>query len=467
MVSAYFGVYMKESRPRIVISASHRSSGKSTISIGICAALREAGHVVHPFKKGPDYIDPMWLTAASGRECRNLDFFMMGPEAMGQSFSEAGTGADVSVIEGNMGLYDGLDLKGSDSTAALSRLLKAPTILVVNARRMTRGVAPLVLGYQKFEPETRIAGVVLNRVRGVRHEKKLREALDYYCGIEVVGAIPDQEELFIEERHLGLTPLNEDTSLHPVIARISTAVKESVDLDRVMEIAASAPVMTIDPGPVMAIPEPHVRIGIASDPAFTFYYPENLEALALAGAELVPFNTLKDDRLPEVQGLYLGGGFPEIYMEELERNGRLRDQIRSSVEAGMPVYAECGGLMYLARSISFQGKKSAMAGVLPCDVEMYDRPMGHGYVKIENTGNGPWPLMDETIQAHEFHHSKVVNLENVEFAYRMARGYGVDGKHDGILYKNVLASYAHLHSSGTPAWANGFVTFVNRVNYGG
>ncbi len=451
--------------PRILISAPHRSSGKSTISIGLCAALREAGLTVQPFKKGPDFIDPMWLTSASGRECRNLDFFMMGQKAIIDTFSAVSRGADLNVIEGNMGFYDGLDLKGTDSTAALSRLLEAPAILVVNARRMTRGVAPLVLGHQQFEPGINIAGVILNRVRGARHEKKLCDALSHYCRVEVVGVIPDQKELFIEERHLGLTPVKEDTGLLPVIDRIAHAVKKYVDLEKIRSIARSAPPIQSSASEEMTLPTPTLRLGMASDPCFTFYYPENLHALRLAGAELVPFNTLKDSHLPDVKGLYLGGGFPEVFMEALEKNASLRAEIRSAIEKGMPVYAECGGLMYLTRSISYKGRTRSMVGSLPCDVEMHKRPMGHGYVLLQPNGNSPWMTKRTEIRAHEFHHSQVVNPENLKFAYKMTRGNGIDGEHDGILYKNVLASYTHLHNAGAPGWAERFISFVRDIDF--
>lgn len=455
----------KESRPRILISAPHRSSGKSTLSIGLSAAFVASGVTVQPFKKGPDYIDPMWLTVASGRECRNLDFFMMGEENIRRTFAAAGRNADLSLIEGNMGFYDGLDLEGSDSTAALSRLLQTPSILVVNTRRMTRGIAPLVLGHQHFEPETPVVGVILNRVRGTRHEKKLREALARYSDIEVVGAIPDKKDLFIEERHLGLTPIKEDQSLPPVIEHIAGAVKAHVDLERILDIARSAPGIKREDTASVSFPEPDVRIGIAVDPAFTFYYPENLSALRRAGAELVSFNTLQDPSLPEVDALYLGGGFPEVFMEGLEKNASLRREIREAVEAGIPVYAECGGLMYLTRSISYQGRKRSMVGALPCDVEMHKRPMGHGYVILKTTGKTPWLTRRDAVHAHEFHHSKVVNLGKVDFAYRMVRGQGVDGEHDGILYKNVLASYAHLHAAGDPRWASEFIAFVRETGF--
>jgi cobyrinic acid a,c-diamide synthase len=451
-----------KARPRIVISAPHRSSGKSTISIGLCAALQKSGLVVQTFKKGPDYIDPMWLSAASGRECINLDFFMMGEDRILSAFGTATEGGEIAIVEGNMGFFDGLDPEGRDSTAALSRLLGAPAILVVNARRMTRGVAPLILGHLQFEPDTNIAGVILNRIRGVRHEKKLKEALARYCNIEVVGAIPDQKELFIRERHLGLTPIKEDAGLSPVIDNLADTVAAYVDLGRIRKIAESAPSIAVAAESPPIVRSPEVRIGLAADQAFTFYYPESLRALREAGAELVPFHSMTDKRLPSVQALYIGGGFPEIFMDELERNGSLRTEIREQIEDGLPVYAECGGLMYLARSISYDGKKRSMVGVLPCDVEMHRRPMGHGYVTLSPTGESPWGSAGGVIRGHEFHHSKVVNLGKVEFAYKMARGFGVDGEHDGICYRNVLASYAHLHIASVQSWAESFVAFVRR-----
>ncbi len=445
---------------RVLISAPHRSSGKSTISIGLCAAWQRQGLQVQPFKKGPDYIDPMWLSAATGRDCCNLDFFMMGRKEILRSFGASSRGADLNVIEGNMGFFDGLDLEGSDSTAALSRLLKAPAILVVNARGMTRGVAPLLLGHLQFEPGTPVAGVILNRVRGTRHEKKLKEALDRYAHIAVVGAIPDQKEAIIRERHLGLTPVRESAGLPAVVDRLADLVSTYVDLERIREIAAAAPPLPVAPQALTPLPPPQVRIGVAWDPAFTFYYPENLRALRAAGAELVFFNTMTEENLPAVNGLYMGGGFPEIFMDELEGNRSLRHEIKGRIEEGLPVYAECGGLMYLSRSISFAGKRCPMVGALPCDVEMKRRPMGHGYVVLRPAGESPWASAGVEVRGHEFHHSRVVNLGKVAFAYKMVRGFGVDGEHDGMVYRNVLASYAHLHIASAPAWAERFVSLV-------
>ena len=468
--------------PRLVISAPHRSSGKTTVSIGLCAALRRAGLEVQPFKKGPDFIDPMWLTAASGRDCRNLDQFMMGDEEILRSASRNGAGAGIAVIEGNMGLFDSIDVEGRGSTSDLARQLEAPVILVVNTRNMTRSIAPLIQGFTGFEPDIRIAGVILNKVSGPRHEDKLRKVLERYTDIEVVGALRRRPEIEIIQRHLGLQPAREALGSAEVVAQIEKIIAAGVDLDRVRAIAASAPPLAGGEAAPLPLagketttpplagrqtagsphPEPSIRLGVAQDRAFTFYYPENLEALRLARAELVPFSPMADEKLPQVDGLYIGGGFPEVFMKELEENSALRAGIRSAVEAGMPVYAECGGLMYLSGKMSWQGKAREMVGALPCDIVMHEKPRGHGYMELEAEGAGGWFEPGLKIRGHEFHYSEVVGLdaEKTGFAYRILRGTGVDKNHDGILYRNVLASYTHLHSLGSPGWAEGFVEFV-------
>jgi len=448
--------------PRIVISAPHRSSGKTTVSIGLCAALRSAGLAVQPFKKGPDFIDPMWLSAAAGRECRNLDLFMMGDEEIMKSVGRNGADAGTAVIEGNMGLFDSIDVEGRGSTADLARQLEAPVILVVNTRNMTRSIAPLVQGFTQFEPDIKITGVILNMVSGPRHEEKLRGVLERYCDIEVVGAIRRRPEIGIIQRHLGLQPAREALGSLEVIAEIGKIISESVDLDRVRAIAATAPELADLQAVQPPDPEPKIRLGVAQDRAFTFYYPENLEALRAAGAELVPFSPLADERLPEVDGLYIGGGFPEVFMKELEANSALRAAIRSAIEDGLPVYAECGGLMYLSGRMTWQGESRQMVGALPCDILMHEKPRGHGYMELVATGAGDWFGSGLKIRGHEFHYSEVVGLdtEKTGFAYKVLRGAGVDREHDGILYRNVLASYTHLHSLGSPGWAEGFVEFV-------
>ncbi len=420
---------------------------------------------MQPYKKGPDYIDPMWLTQAAGRVCRNLDFHMMGEERILSSFTTFAKGAAIAVIEGNLGLFDGVDIEGADSTAGLSRLLEAPVILVVDSSRMNRGIAPLLHGYRTFDPEIQIAGVILNKVGNPRHESKLRRAIERYVGLEILGAIPKgSEDMVVRERHLGLVPTKENSKHLEKIRVIGKIIEENVNMERLFEIARSAEPMPEVPPCKMEVGSKSVTIGVAMDQAFTFYYPENLEALEAAGARLVYFSPLADERLPEVDGLYLGGGFPEIYMEALDNNSALRGQIKTGVEEGMPVYAECGGLMYLTRSITWKGKTKKMVGALPCDVEMTVKPAGMGYVSLEATNACGWFKPETVVKCHEFHHSSLVNIDSdFNYAWKVLRGVGITGDRDGIVYKNVMASYAHLHHCGYPDWAKNFVAHVKRV----
>lgn len=455
---------------RLLISAAHKSSGKTTVSIGLCAAFRARGTKVQPFKKGPDYIDPMWLSVASGRPCRNLDFFMMGQDEIVAEFQRHSAGADISLIEGNKGLYDGLNLDGSNSNAALARLLQAPVVLVIDARGMTRGIAPLILGYQAFDRNINIAGVILNNLGGARHESKLRAVIEHYTDVPVIGAVHHDKRLEIVERHLGLMPSNETEAATRRVNEIGELVGAQVDLDKLLEIAATAPLLPeIHTAAEVTIPAPlpKVRIGWAKDQAFGFYYADDLDALRSAGAELVPLDTLHDPHLPEVDGLFIGGGFPEQFMSELEANVTLRNEIGHAIENGMPAYAECGGLMYLARTLTWHGKKHNMVGVIPGDVVMHEKPVGRGYVRLSETGESPWPTSAgesamTDVRGHEFHYSSLDNLDKdgLKYAYEVKRGHGIDGHHDGIVYKNLLASYAHLRSLGDYNWAARFVAFV-------
>ena len=468
----------------LFISAAHKSSGKTTVTLGLCAALAQLGRRVQPFKKGPDYIDPMWLTQAAGRPCGNLDFYTMAIEEIRAEFAQRMQGADIGIIEGNKGLYDGLDLDGSNSNAALAKLLHAPVVLVIDARGMTRGIAPLILGYQAFDPEVRIAGVILNQLGGSRHESKLRAVIEHYTDVKVLGAVHRNPELEIVERHLGLMPSNESPLATQRIARIAAAVAAEVDLESVLEVAESAAVEPDALSPVrlrpprFALPASggewpegpgegnKIRLGIARDAAFGFYYPDDLEALRDGGAELVMIDTLNDTCLPDIDGLFIGGGFPETQMQALEANAALRTDLRAAIEAGLPVYAECGGLMYLARSIRWGERQCAMVGVISGDVVMHDRPQGRGYIRLRETGASPWPSATTgnsplEFNAHEFHYSSLENLApGTTYAYQVLRGNGVDGKHDGIVYKNVLACYGHLRDAANHHWTARFLQFV-------
>src|SRR5512139_1857033 len=377
-------------RPRVFISAAHKSSGKTTLTLGLCAALHARGHLVQPFKKGPDYIDPLWLGMAAQRPCYNLDFHMMQRAEIEQQFARAAGGARISLIEGNKGLYDGLDLDGSNSNAALAKLLDAPVVLVIDARGMTRGVAPLILGYQAFDPEIRIAGVILNNLGGSRHESKLRAVIEHYTDVEVIGAVQHDPAMQIAERHLGLVPANEQQAALERIRQVGERVAAQVDLGRLLAIGDGAPDLDIALPAAAAAPAERVRVGIAHDPAFGFYYGEDLDALRAANVELVEVDTLHAQALPDVDGLIIGGGFPEVFMAELEANDALRGSIRSAIESGLPTYAECGGLMYLSRSLSWQGQTRRMVGVVPGDTVMHERPVGRGYARLQPTGDDRW-----------------------------------------------------------------------------
>ena len=456
---------------RIFISAAHKSSGKTTVCIGVCAALRARGHTVQPFKKGPDYIDPLWLTRAAGRPCYSLDAYLMSGSEIRDELARRSCGADLALIEGNKGLYDGLDLDGSNSNAALAALTATPVVLVIDARGMTRGIAPLILGYQAFDRNVRIAGVILNQLGGTRHEAKLRAVIEHYTDVPVMGAIQHDERMAISERHLGLVPSNESPAAGARIDAIAASVAAQVDLDRLLALARQAtrlPPPTLAPAAGTATGL-RVRIGIARDAAFAFYYPGDLDALTAAGADLVSFDTLRSAALPPVDGLFIGGGFPETHMDALSANRKLRGELHAAIEAGMPVYAECGGLMYLARGIEWNGRSAAMVGAIPADIVMHERPVGRGYVNLRETGHGLWPrdgaAGTRTIRAHEFHYSSVENLPSAtRFAYDVERGHGIDGRHDGIIHKNLLASYAHLRDVGSHHWAARFVDFVRRCN---
>ncbi len=457
--------------PRVFISAAHKSSGKTTVTVGLAAALAARGLAVQPFKKGPDYIDPLWLSAATGRACRNLDFHTQPPRLIRETFERLSRGADISLIEGNKGLYDGVDLEGGNSSAMLANWLEAPVVLVVDCAGMTRGVAPLLLGYKAFDPSVRIAGVILNKVAGARHEKKLREVVAHYTGIPVLGAVHRGPAMEIMERHLGLVPANEAAEAAAAIARLRDAVTAQVDLDALLALAADTPPTEVFAEPLPAAPTPSLRIGIARDAAFGFYYPDDFDALRLAGAETVFFDTLRDAQLPpDLDGLFIGGGFPETNGEALEANRSLRAEIQAKAAAGLPIYAECGGLMYLSRAITWHGTRREMAGILPAETVMYPTPQGRGYVRLRETADFPWPRLEDgpgVVPAHEFHHSRLENIEgDPRFAYQVIRGAGIAEKRDGLIVGHTLATYAHMRSVGASPWAPRFAAFMRAVRVG-
>jgi cobyrinic acid a,c-diamide synthase len=449
---------------RLLVSAAHKSSGKTTVTLGLCAALAGQGTAVQPFKKGPDYIDPMWLAQAAGRPCFNLDPYLMDDAALMRCVADGVQGAAIMIVEGNKGLYDGLSLDGSNSNAALVRRLQLPVLLVIDARGMTRGIAPLILGYQAFDTQIRIGGVILNRVGGSRHESKLRAVVEHYTDVPVLGAVAEDPRLAVLERHLGLMPCNELGDAATRVQAIGHIIGAQVDLARVRALAASAAPLELPAPTTVVVRRADVRIGIARDRAFGFYYPDDLAALEAAGAQLVPIDTLHDARLPAIDGLFIGGGFPEACLEEIEANVALRRALHEAIESGLPTYAECGGLMLLSRSITWQGRRAEMVGAIPGDAVMHARPVGRGYVHLETTVHHPWgSAMAPTLRGHEFHHSSLDALDpSITYAYRVTRGHGVDGLNDGVVMHNLLASYAHLRTAAGGHWAPHFVDFVRR-----
>jgi cobyrinic acid a,c-diamide synthase len=449
---------------RLLLGASHKSSGKTTITLGICAALAQAGVRVQPFKKGPDYIDPVWLGRASGRTCYNLDFNTMGRDEIRDLFTRRSADSDIALIEGNMGLFDSIDVEGSVSNAELAKLLDAPVVLVLDVKGATRSVVPVILGFQQFDPQLNIAGVILNKVAGNCHEERLHQAISHYCDIPVLGSIRRDKRLAIDERHLGLIPGNEASEVDAKLAQIRDLIAAQVDLEALRAIADAAPALPSPKPSPAPVARESVRIAIARDSAFGFCYPDDLEALQAAGAELVPFDTLHDHDLPdEIDGLFICGGFPETHLAKLEANRPLREAIHAAIEHGLPTYAECGGLMYLCRSIQWKESKAEMVGVIPGDVMMHRMPVGRGYAQIAETEHAPWPGSEagKSYPVHEFHYSAIENLpDDLTYAYKMERGHGIRDGHDGIVYRNLLANYVHLRDVEGNHWATRFVDFV-------
>ena len=451
--------------PRLVVAALRGGAGKTTVSLSMAAAWKKRGRKVLPFKKGPDYIDAAWLSLAAGQPCYNLDTFLMGRQRVLRSFFQKGTPGSLSLVEGNRGLYDGMDVEGSHSTAELAKLLRAPVVLVIDCDKVTRTAAAMILGCQRFDPDVEIKGVILNRVAGSRHEKILQIAVEQSCNLPILGAVPRMEDFPFPERHLGLTPPQEHLGVQKALARALEIAEKYLDLARLLEIAGQA--SPFQPGieeekplrtKIRKIAGPPT-IGVVKDSAFQFYYPENLQGLSDAGARVVEVSAIQERELPPVDALYIGGGFPETHARPLAENVRFRNSLREAVENGLPVYAECGGFMYLGESLTIDGCSYPMVGALPVAFRMEKRPQGHGYTLLEVEKENPFFTVGSVFKGHEFHYSRILRLGEGEayLAYRVKRGVGIDGARDGLCRKNVLATYSHLHALGTEGWAEALV----------
>jgi cobyrinic acid a,c-diamide synthase len=454
---------MERPCPRLLLAALRGGAGKTTLTLGLLAAWQAAGRRVVPFKKGPDYIDPAWHALAAGVPSHNLDPFLMEGNQITSLVSRHAQAADALVIEGNRGLFDGLDAQGTYSTAELAKLLQTPVVLVVDCTMTTRTAAALVLGCQHFDPQVNLAGVILNQVARPRHQEILRSSIEQYCRIPVLGAVPRLKCAVFPERHMGLVPPPEHRAAIRAVQAAQELAERYLDLPGLWQVASQAPPL---PAASRALyPEgesqPQVCIGVVRDAAFQFYYPENLEALEQAGARLVFLSALADAGLPpEVDALYLGGGFPETHAAALAANDRFRAAVRRAADQGMPMYAECGGLMYLGRAIqTHQGESFPMSDVLPYDFHMGKSPQGHGYTVLEVAADNPYFPQGARLKGHEFHYSRLQPEPGPEarLVFRMTRGAGISGGLDGLSHKNVLATYTHLHALGAPEWAPALV----------
>jgi cobyrinic acid a,c-diamide synthase len=443
----------------LVIAGLSGGSGKSVASVALTAALRRRGQQVVPFKKGPDYIDAGWLTVAAGQPCWNLDPFLMSAAAVQASLQQHAAGADFALIEGNRGLYDGVTAAGEFSTAELSLLLDLPVLLVVNCSKTTRTVAAMVLGCRELDKRLRIAGALLNQIASARHEQIVRQAIAQDVGIPVVGIIPRLAEDIFPMRHLGVIPHQEygDANAGAAVKHLAELAEEHFDLDLITQLAEPR---SFAPSVAQSINSAEVRIGVLRDAAFQFYYQENFDALCNGGAELVLINALTAKQLPkDLDALYIGGGFPETQARHLAANSSFRESVRLAAEQGLPIYAECGGLIFLGSSIMVEGTEYPLAGVFPVTFSMSQKPQGHGYTVCTVERKNPFYPIGTQLKGHEFRYSVVESWDGGpdDLALRMERGTGFQNKRDGLHKNNVLALYTHILAPGAPEWAAGLL----------
>lgn len=420
--------------PRIVIAGTHSGCGKTTVASGIMAALTRRGLNVQPFKVGPDFIDPSHHSRICGRASRNLDPFMMGEDGCIDTFLRAVRGADIAVIEGVMGMFDGVDGSDTSSTAHVARILKAPVVLVVDAKGMSRSVHALIDGYRRFDPDISLSGVIFNRIGSPRHRSMIEPSLT----IPSFGYIPRREELSVKSRHLGLVMADESGSM----GEFGRIIEETCDLDALSGAAHQALPFTNRISPDDLRHQARTTIGVAHDAAFCFYYQDNLDCLKRAGAELVFFSPLSGS-LPEVDAVYLGGGYPELHLALLEAS-RCRQELKQAADAGMPIYAECGGLMYLTEEIRSDATYP-MCGILPARAEMTSRIQALGYVRGESIAGHAFLPSGQIITGHEFHYSQLDTSRDARYAIRLSRGKGIDKGKDGLSVQNALGCYTHAY----------------------
>jgi len=447
----------------IIVAGLAGGSGKSVVAVGLTAALTRKGMKVVPFKKGPDYIDAGWMKLAAGSNCYNLDPYLMQEEVIKNSFLENSNGADIAILEGNRGLFDGVNPEGGYSTAELAISLSLPVLLVVNCSKTTRTVAAMVLGCMKLDERVDIRGVVLNQIATKRHKSIVTQAVEKYTGLPVLGAIPRMKRDIFPMRHLGVTPYQEYEGSEQAMNMLAETAAAHLDLERIEDVMAD--IKPLAKGNPAEMPDNKLRIGLLVDAAFQFYYSENLEALEREGAKLIAINALEEPCLPELDGLYIGGGFPETSAKLLAANRSFRGSIKTAVEKGLPLYAECGGLIYLGESIELEGRVYPLTGVFPIRFGMSKKPQAHGYSVFEADRQNPFYTEGLEVKGHEFRYSVILEWQGnaEELVLKMKRGTGFMEGRDGLVKQNVLALYTHIHALGTPEWAKNFMACCRRV----
>ena len=449
--------------PRVVISGLAGDTGKTVVTGGLISCFLNKGKEVSGFKKGPDYIDAAWLSLALGKPARNLDTYMMGSRKVKGSFYKNAVREGINFIEGNRGLFDGVDDKGIYSTAELAKLLKAPVIIILNISKVTRTAAASILGCKVMDPDLEIKGVILNRVAGERHEKIARKSIEEITGVPVIGAIPKLPcSQILPSRYLGLVTPSEVEQNSSFLIELEKVVRDNVDLEKVCEIARNASPLEFDDVEDILQPKCYqpadVKIGYFNDKAFSFYYPENLELLRAEGAELIPISSVHNTFIDDLDALYIGGGFPEMNLNKISMNRGMIAAIKKMAEDGLPIYAECGGLMYLANEVIWKERSYSLSGVLPIVINMNDKPQGHGYSEMVVDSENPFYKVGTVIKGHEFHYSKISEYDpDIESCLSVSRGCGCLYGRDGLTYKNVFASYLHVHALATPEWVTGMM----------
>lgn len=475
-------IVSREKVPGVVIAGLRGGSGKTIISLGITAAWRARNITVAPFKKGPDYIDAGWLSRAAGRPCYNLDTYLCAQSAVQASYLTHSQTCDVALIEGNRGLFDGIDIEGTTSTSELAKLLDLPVVLVLDCTKSTRTMAAVLMGCMQFDPDVNICGVILNRLAGKRHEGKIRANIERFCNISVLGAIPKLKQEDFPERHMGLVTSEEHGERDASLIRARQVAQDNIDIDELFRLVTSFKgqgMPVVDNARQDAVPQIYttenqnpgtnnsvVTIGVVRDSAFQFYYPDNIEALENLGAKIEFISPLSQSDIPDVDAIYMGGGFPETHATQLAANQAFKDNLKSLSRKGLPIYAECGGLIFLGESICLDGVVYPMTGILPLRFGLSKRPQGHGYTEVEVVNENPFYAIGDVLRGHEFRYSKVISIdyENTAMAFKMTRGKGILEKKDGFFKDNTFGTYTHIHALGTTTscWAPSLIAKARR-----